>query len=318
MGTSKTAALVLAGLVLFSAVAPASGTNLRSEQNCQGEVWTGVETLGEIEVQYTITFDQSERLVCVSAENVGEKKTKAGYGIQVDDRTVRNLPSERIAPGETFSAQSNITGWIDVTAENHTVRAGTYAGTAVFNFTERFDESEEGGFPSPYITDVEVLRNQSSGETTLEVTATNPANRSYYPSLLVKTFETPTSRDLPNRPDNHTLVYHVPLEESPGETVVGELKLYEHWKRSDGKFDREEFVANPNGTDRSWERAFEEVPNLSDMNEEVYYENESAKKYRDQGPDVKPISERASRIGAVATVVLVVGGLGLWRRRKRR
>jgi len=317
-GTSETTIVVLVSLLVVSAATPVGAANIQADPDCEGETWTGVdkELDGRVEVRYTATFNQQKKLVCFSAENVGEIDTYGRFVLIVDDRTVPTMSVGSLSTGETCSVRRNVTGWIDVTAENHSVKVSTYADGAQFNFTERFNDSKEGGFPSPYITDVEVLRNQSAGETTLEVTATNPANRSYFPSVVVKTFETDTYRELPSTPDNHTLVYHVPLEEAPGETVVGDIKLYDHWKYSDGKFDRKEFVAKPNDSIRSWEPAFEEVPNVSQMNAEIYYENESAKKFRDQGPDVKPISEQASRIGAVATVLLVVGGIW-WRRRRK-
>lgn len=76
------------------------------------------------------------------------------------------------------------------------------------------------------------------------------------------------------------------------------------------------FVSYPNGTYETWEPEFGEIPTKREIEEaEIYYENESAREeYR--GPDVDPISERASKIGAAVVVALVV--VSLWYRRRRK
>lgn len=318
VGMNKALVVALAILLPATVLSGIAVAENPSQKPCEGRTWTGEERMGrgDVEVEYEITFDEKENLVCVSAINTGEIETLAGYSLYVDDRTVPVNSTRELDPGDSLSAVRNITTWMDATAENHTVNVGTYGGTATFNFTQRINESKQGGVPTPQISDVEIVRDHRGGEITLKVTAKSHADRVYSPSLVVKTFETPIQRDLPSTPDNNTLVYKFRLEEGPNETVVGEIKLYEHWKMADGKFDKVEFVSEVGKDSVVWDAEFKNSPTLEELNADQKYENESARKYRDQGPDVKPISETESKIGAVLTVALLVGAVW-WRRRRK-
>jgi len=106
----------------------------------------------------------------------------------------------------------------------------------------------------------------------------------------------------------------VRLSEGTDDVIVGTARLYGGTFNPGTKFDRVSFVSYPNGTYETWEPEFGEIPTDREIEDrETYYENKSAKqKYA--GPDVDPISETASQVGAVLVVLSVVAAFWYWRR----
>jgi len=302
--------LLWSSILLVTPASANMGVNNPPEIQCNGDTQTGSNNIyGRVE--YTISYNQSTQRVCIIAEATGERKAFFGYSVWVDGSQISSGGTKELVPDEIFRWNQTITAGIDATRDNHTVEVQRYNGTTYFNFTQKIDTTNEGGVPTPHFENVIVKRNGTkSGQPRLMMEVENEGIRTYVPEAEVRTFES-DSRRLDNR-------YSVRLSEDNDDVIVGTIRLYGGKFNPGTKFDRVSFVSYPNGTLETWEPEFGEIPTDREIEErEVYYENETAReKYR--GPDVDPISERASRAGAVLVTALVVGGLWYWRRRKPR
>lgn len=280
------------------------------EVKCHGDTQTGVISFyGKIE--YAITHNQKTDQVCIIAKNTGERNESFGYELQVDNGSTPGNRGIELAPNETYRTNHSITKRIDATKDNHTVVVYSYNGTYYFNFTQEIDTMNEGGIPTPHVENLRIKRNGTkSGQPRLMVDIENEGERTYRPRAAVRTFES-GSRYLDTS-------HSVRLSEGNGDVIVGTVRLYGGKFNPGTKFDRVSFVSYPNGTYEIWEPEFREIPTEREIEErDVYYENETAREeYR--GPDVDPISERASKAGAILVVVFLVGSLWYRRRRKRR
>lgn len=211
---------------------------------------------------------------------------------------------------DEFHDSLTVTDGLDATRDNHTVEVHSYNDTFYFNFTQEIDSMNESGVPTPHIENLTIERNGTkSGQPNIDVDIEYEGVRNYSPESVVKTLES----DLRWMGGDHS----TRLNEANGDIIVGTVKLYGDTYYTGTKWDRVSFVSYPNGTYETWEPAFGEIPTKREIEErEVYYENESAQELR--GPDVDPISETASRVGAVLITLAVLGGFWYRRRRKRR
>jgi len=177
----------------------------------------------------------------------------------------------------------------------------------------------ESGVPTPHFENVAVKRNGTkSGQPRLILEVENEGIRTYVPEAEVRTFASDSRRlqDYVNGSPGGR--YSIRLSEDSDDIIVGTVRLYGGKFNPGTKFDRVSFVSYPNGTYETWEPEFGEIPTDREIEErEVYYKNETAREqYR--GPDVDPISERASKAIAAVVVATILAGLWYQRRRKRR
>lgn len=281
---------------------------------CEGQTNTGVSEFAS-RIDYTVTYNKTAQRVCMAAENTGGQRGSIKYVLQVDNQRLVEKQGIVLDPGEEFRDSRTISGGIDATRDNHTVVVSSYNGTFYFNFTQDINTMNEQGVPTPHFENITIKRNGTeSGQPRIVLEVENEGRRTYVPEGEVRTLES-DSRYLDDAPDGSPGGrYSVRLSESSDEVIVGTARLYGGTFNPGTKFDRVSFVSYPNGTYDIWEPEFEEIPTAREIEQrEVYYENESARaKYT--GPDVDPISERASRAGAVLVVLLVVGGFWYWRR----
>jgi len=277
------------------------------EVQCDGETQMGAHNFyGRIE--YAITYNRSTQRVCAVAKNTGERNRSFGYTIVTDNFRILESDPVELEHGERFRDTQEITGGIDATIDNHSVEVSLYNITHQFNFTQNISTMNEGGVPTPHFENLSVKRNgTTSGQPRIDVKVENEGARTYVPEAEVRTLES-DSRSLGGD-------YSVRLSEDNDDVIVGTVRLYGGKFNPNTKFDRVSFVSYPNGTYEIWEPEFGEIPTREEIEEGgIYYENETAsEKYR--GPDVDPISEEASKVGAVAVVAIVVGGL--WYRLRR-
>jgi hypothetical protein len=261
-------------------------------------------------VEYAIVFNRTAKRVCVGAESTGKRQEHFGYSVLTDNRKISSIDTVELGAGESFSRNHSITAGVDATRDNHTVEVHSYNDTFYFNFTQEIDSMNESGVPTPHIENLTIERNGTkSGQPNIDVDIEYEGVRNYSPESVVKTLES----DLRWMGGDHS----TRLNEANGDIIVGTVKLYGDTYYTGTKWDRVSFVSYPNGTYETWEPAFGEIPTKREIEErEVYYENESAQELR--GPDVDPISETASRVGAVLITLAVLGGFWYRRRRKRR
>jgi hypothetical protein len=288
------------------------------EVQCNGDTRTGMTNFYS-RIEYAVTYNQSAQRVCVVAKNTGEENGNFVHLVQIDEKRVKKADRMELTPGEQFRGIQNITGGIDATEENHSVFVSTRNDTFYFNFTEKIDTMNEGGVPTPHFENLTIKRNGTkSGQPRIVMQVENEGIRTYVPEAEVRTFES-NSRRLGYAPNGTPGGrFSVRLSEDKNATIVGTVRLYGGTFNPDTKFDRMSFVSYPNGTYETWEPEFDDIPTAREIEErEVYYENETAReKYT--GPDVDPISEKASKAGAILVVVSLVGALWYRRRRKFR
>lgn len=287
-----------------------------SEVHCNGETVNRVdESPGQIE--YAITHDKSAQRVCVVAENTGTQKGLFGYSIWVDGKRVLSTDTKELMPGDNFRENWTITGGVDATRDNHSIVVDSYGNSVRFNFTKEINPLNESGVPTPHIEGLVVKRNGTkSGQPNIIVDIENEGSRNYNPEAVVKTFQSNLRWML--RRGSLKGTHRTRLNEGKDDIIIGTVKLYGDTYYTGTKWDRVSFVSYPNGTYETWEPKFGEIPTNREVeSRQIYYENETAReKYR--GPDVDPISERASKLGAVLVVALFVGVLWYRRRRKPR
>lgn len=313
---NKAVCVVLTTLVavtMFQGVVSASASQ---GSPCSMEVIESVNKYagGDAKVEYEIGFDEETRRVCVSAQNVGNMSTYFGISIRVDDRTIPTRETTEFDPGESIVVKRNITTWLNASADNHWVSVGTFGPNHRFNFTERINESNEGGIPTPFIKNVTVFGESGGEDTILQVSVINPANRTYAPNVMIRTSETASSSSLGEGSNGSIEYFRFHLEEGENETIVGSARLYRTEGVKNGKFDKKEFVVNPNGSAEIWDKQIEKVPSLNEVSEQEYYKNQSALRFRGEGPEANPEARQAGRVAAVAGIVLV-GVLGWFRYR---
>jgi hypothetical protein len=301
---------ILLIVILVASIALIQPTVANSEttlNECSGDVRerTVTQVDGKSEVKYEVGYDEETRIVCVSAENTGELKAQFAVSIGVDGRPIPINKSTELNPGDSVVVKRNVTTWLNATADDHRVSVGTFGPNYQFNFTEEINESNEEGIPTPVIKNVTVVDQSGDADTLLKVAIVNRANRTYAPSVFVKTSETPSVPTLGTWSSDDVEIHTAHLNERGNETIVGSVQLYYKEGMDAGKFDKKEFVVYPNGSADLWDKRFEEVPSLREVNGEKYYQNQSALRFRGEGPEANPEARQAGRVAAVAGMVLV-------------
>lgn len=258
-------------------------------------------------VEYTFQFSKQSNTYCVEVVNKGDTKSLSDFGAEVDGKAVsRNMPT--LEPGESIYVTKNITGYLDVRRDNHTVELGAYQKSVTYNFTQR-STSENSTIPSPVISDVEVVRDENNGTAALRVSTFNPAKRGYAFYIQVETFETNGAYTVAAPQENETSTVLIPLDESAEDVVAGKVRIFDEPSQPETKFDQKEFMAKPGNVTNYWDVEFKQVP---DSAETYSYQNETARaEYR--GWDENLLTPVQKQVGAVATVVLLIGVMW-WRR----
>lgn len=303
--TSFTLAVLLWSSLLIAVPAAADAEPDDSpEVQCEGDTRTEIhESHGRTE--YVFTYNRSAQRVCAVAKSTGERKGFFGYSVWIDGSRISSIDTKELEPGDTFRENQTITEGIDATKDNHSILITSYGKSVQFNFTQEIDPMKEGGVPTPHIKNISTKRNGTKSGQPNIIVDVEEGGRNYNPEAVVKTFES-NLRWLGGD-------YSTRLSEANDEVIVGTVKLYGDTYYTGTKWDRVSFVSYPNGTYETWEPEFGEIPTDREIeSRQIYYENESAKKYR--GPDVDPISEKASKAGAAVVVAIVAGGLWYWRR----
>lgn len=262
-----------------------------------------------IHTEYSFKFSERNKNLCVRVENKGSEKYRGGFTIQADGTGVKE-PSISLDSGESSKMVIDLTERFDVLRVNHTVQTGTQGKQIEFNFTQDFNASSPD-VASPYITDVDVLRNHENDTTALEVSTHNPSKLGYNFYVQAETFETKGVYRVDAPQENETSQVVLPLNESSDDVVAGKIRIFDNWGNSDGKFDQKEFMAKPGNETNAWDDHFERVPGTIDRYE---YDNETARQYREDYVDRDLLSPLERRVGAGLLVAVLIGAVW-WRRR---
>lgn len=261
-------------------------------------------------LEYRFQFSERENRYCVTVHNRGEGKDLSSFTATVDG--VSAAPKMPILKSdESITVVRNITGYLDPRRDNHVVVLGTGGDETKYNFTQR-STPENSTIPSPYISNVEVVRYESNDSTALRVDTFNPSKRGYAFSVQVETFGTDGDYEVAAPQENETQTVVIPLKESTDDVVAGKVRIFEQFGKPETKFDQKEFMAEPGAETNYWDDEFERVPGTVDN---YSYSNETARvKY--QGYDEDLLSPVAKIAGAVGTMLLLT--LGFWWRRHRK
>jgi len=311
MVSKRLVGILIVSLVFSLASVPPAST-LESKAPCEGiETNTTVEKsdISNRHLKYYFQFSKSTRTLCVKVENKGETEMRGSFVTAVDG-IAAGPEMPKLEPGESTIVTKDVTDYLDVNKNTHTVRLGVYPDFYMYNFSYELNASSPK-VPSPYIRDVEVVRDKQNDSTSLRVTTLNPGKRAYSMYVQVETFGTDGRYTIAAPQPNQTDVETIQLDESSDEVVAGKVRIFDEWAESDGKFDQKEFIAKPSEDTNAWDDNFEQVPGTVD---EYTYSNESAEQYREDYVDEDVLSPLEKRVGAVLSVLLVVGAVLWWRR----
>jgi hypothetical protein len=267
----------------------------------------------DVEMVYNFTFDESQQLLCVNVKNTGDHPASGGYRTIVDNRGLET-PRPELEPGETMSSEHNISPWLNLFDDNHTVSVGARGNNTEFNFTHEINASNPN-IPSPEISNISVVRDHQNNSTALRVSLYNPTKRGYVFYTQTETFGTDGVYRAEAPQPNQTESVLLPLDEGPDEVIAGKVRIFHRWDVSNGKYDQKEFMAKPNKSVNSWDVPFDRVPGSVD---EFDYHNESAAKYREGYVDDETLPPLQRKVGAALVVLFTTGMLWAWRRRKNR
>lgn len=310
--------IVLVLLVLTLSIPPVNADTVSSisDTRCSGgetETVHYVHPGFDVHMVYNFTFDESQQLLCVNVENVGGHPVNGGFRAIVDNRGLET-PRPELEPGETMSTTENVSPWLNLFDDNHTVSVGARGNNTEFNFTHEINASSPD-VPSPKITDVDVLRYEQNNSTALQVSTHNPTKRAYGFYIQAETFGTKGVFDIGTPASNQTEQVLLPLEESPDEVIAGKVRIFHKWGVSNGMYDQKEFMSKPNETVNARDVAFTRVPGTVDT---YNYHNESAAKYREGYVDDDALPPLQKKIGAALVVLLPAVALLVRRYRKSR
>lgn len=306
---------VLAILVIISLLLPLASTPVAANVTnpCEGgeiSTVTRQNSTFNTDIRYEFQFADEKNRLCVTVENHGDGKDLSSFTAIVDGKSAApTMPT--LEAGESVTVVKNITGYLDVRRDNHTVLIGTGGQETRYNFTQR-SSSDNSTIPSPRITDVEVLRYESNDSTALRVETFNPSKRGYSFSVQVETFGTDGDFTIASPQENETSTVVLPLKESADDVVAGKVRIFGEFGQPETKFDQKEFMSESgDGTDY-WDVEFDRVPGKVDT---YSYSNQTARvKY--QGYDEDLLTPLQKQIGAAAVVLLLVGTVW-WRRRRK-
>ncbi|MXR19495.1 hypothetical protein [Halobacterium bonnevillei] len=301
--------IALLALASVHFVLPATA---HAENPCKGAGKDKViekSNISDFHVEYQFQFSEELEKFCVKVKNKGEMNASSGFSASADNIGLKQ-ESPILGPGESVLVTKNVTEYLNVVKDNHTVKLGAYQEFYYYNFTRELNATSSD-VPSPYIKNVSVIRDQENDSTALRVETYNPSKRGYGMYVQVETFGTDGEYTIAAPQENETHPVTIPLKESSDEVVAGKVRIFDEWAESDGKFDQKEFIAKPSEDTNAWDDNFEQVPGTVD---EYTYSNESAEQYREDYVDEDVLSPLEKRVGAVLSVLLVVGAVLWWRR----
>jgi len=260
-------------------------------------------------VEYTVRFDRESDEIFIIAEIQDTQSQLTGFEVRVDG--YRNMARTiNLSANETWTASTNITRNIDARRNNHTILFNTIDGnTTEFNFTREIHPSNTTEVPTPRITNVEVTNGSPYGQATsvVEVTVENPAEQLYGTKLMVHTLETDHNRraDATAPPGGETTV-QIPVEESQGEIIAGEVRLYDNnLSDADHGFDQREFIGEADGETQVWNRTYEPVQDPYGPRSGYVYDNESMAEFVEEEQTREPTPMEHAIAGAGVLVVLL-------------
>lgn len=113
--------------------------------------------------------------MCVNVENLGETVVYSAFGLLVDD-TGFSPEMPDLEAGESKFVSRNVTEYANTLRDNHTVDVHARGQRFHFNFTHELNASSHD-VPTPYISDVDVTRDEDDDSTALVVSMHNPGER---------------------------------------------------------------------------------------------------------------------------------------------
>jgi hypothetical protein len=262
-----------------------------------------------IGIEYTVNFNSRNNVIYISASNP-TSVDKSGYINIIVDGYQTRFTSFELSSGETTDTSENITNSIDAMRDDHNVRFLSGGASAEFNFTREIHPSNTTEVPTPRITNVEVTNGSPYGQATsvVEVTVENPAEQLYGTKLMVHTLETDHNRraDATAPPGGETTV-QIPVEESQGEIIAGEVRLYDNnLSDADHGFDQREFIGEADGETQVWNRTYEPVQDPYGPRSGYVYDNESMAEFVEEEQTREPTPMEHAIAGAGVLVVLLV------------
>jgi hypothetical protein len=308
---NRLVAIFVVGL-LFIPVFSSSGVASMGAPCENGEVDTVAweNSHPDIKVVYKFQFTEAKNRYCVKVANKGGNEWGSSFTALVDGMSVsRKMPM--LQPGETVTVTKNITSNLDATRKTHSLVIGAYDNETRYNFTQR-STVDNPTIPSPQVSDVEVLRYESNDSTALRVETFNPSKRGYGLTVQVETFGTDGKFEIAAPQPNETSTVILPLDESSAEVVAGKVRIFGEFGQPETRFDQKEFMSESGEGTNYWDIEFERVPGKVDTDS---YSNETAR-VEYQGYDEDMLSPLQKQLGAVGTVLLVVGAVW-WRHRRK-
>jgi len=257
-------ALIL--LILLSGIGQATGGNTMTDSS-------GIE--------YTPTFNETTDTLTIVIENSEQEERRFAFSVQVDSQySFRQV--EAISPGERIELQFNLSKGIDLTRDFHNVNFDIGADSVNFSFARDIEPASTTRYAIPQITDVRLENTTHNGQsrTKMVLSGYNPTARGWIFYVAAHTLETNGNYAgfyfPPNGYGNATIV----LQESAGEYVAGEVRLFEgNFTSRDYAFDQIE-VYGRSGENATWVREDYEVVNPPSSDDPYTYENNSA--YREK------------------------------------
>lgn len=179
-------------------------------------------------IEYTPTFNESTDTLTVVIQNPTEYEHRFSFSVQVDFQ-YSFLRSEMISSGNRMELQYDLSEGIDLTRDVHTVKLYIGDSTVEYNFTRDIDPASTDRYATPQITDVRLVNTTHNGQrrTKMVLSGYNPTGRGWIFYVAAHTLESTGNYAgfyfPPNGYGNATIV----LEESAGEYVAGEVRLFE-------------------------------------------------------------------------------------------
>lgn len=215
-----------------------------------------------------------------------------------------------LAGNEQWIKNINLSTYMDVNRNSHTVTISTYGNHTKINITKRI-ESSNTDIPHPYITNVIVTEGTVDGKpsSVAYVTVVNPSIQLYSSKLMVHTQKTSGSFYAASVPPGESRTIKVELRDDLNGKIAGEARLYtKNVSEREGALDQVEFVGRVNGTTSLWNESYE--PIRGPWRENSYkYENESySKSYGERisgGHEIEGVPLIYPAVGIIAALLVV-------------
>lgn len=265
-------------------------------------------------VEYTARLNTSSDELTVELHNPTNKtRQKVPVVLHVYDRRY-NSTRIRLDPKERWKKQWQLNETLDVGRSNHSI--GVYGlgenASVQFNFSKNININNPARYPIPKIVDAELVLDPDQNRTGLylAITTKNRGQLSYATYLYVHTNQTVSNPIISRVPKNEK--YHtayVPLQEDPGDKVMGEVRLYRGSVQNDsGIRDQIHFEGRVDGTTEIRNESFEPItPPYEENSYRFTPDGADASDGGSLGEDVVVATTLA--FGVVVVVSLVIGFL---------